>query len=48
MGHYSRESTQNYAKPITLLLEVEQRVNASIMQGFAVTDRGLIEVKITR
>lgn len=46
MGHFSMESTMNYAKPDTVLLAAEQRINASVLDGFAVEDRGEIRVKV--
>lgn len=46
MGHTHRDSTMNYAKPDTLILEVEQKTNAAILSGFAVEDRTIIRVKV--
>lgn len=46
MGHSHRDSTMLYAKPDTLILEVEQKVNASILSGFGVEDRATTRVKV--
>lgn len=45
LGHTHRDSTMNYAKPDTLILEAEQRVNAAILSGFHIEDRANIRVK---
>lgn len=46
MGHCDRDSTMGYAKPDTLILEVEQKVNATILSGFRVEDRESVRVKV--
>ena len=46
LGHASLESTMNYAKPDMELLEVEQRVNTAVLDGFHVVDRSEMRLKV--
>jgi len=46
MGHTHLDSTMHYAKPDTLILEIEQRINARLLSGFKVEDRAGVRVKV--
>lgn len=46
MGHSHIESTMNYAKPDTMILEAEQKINAALMLGFSIENKADIRVKV--